>query len=281
MREPFPYKQISPEEALSDYGKLRLYKGTKLGFALVGNKATDYFFYPHRIKVRKSGKKLSKFEAWNDPEHRSKIKAVANRISKSGTYNDSDLRGALDFYFGTVNQFKPSNAVAIYNRFKPKRILDFSAGWGGRCLGAMALDIDYIGIDSNMKLKAPYRKMVESYPSNSKVRMIFQRSETVDFSKLGYYDMIFTSPPYEMLEKYEGMKDYGDKFYDDFFIPVINESYKYLASGGILALNMPKEMYDVMKTLTDREIKKIKMPIQNRFKDDKKSFEWIYWLKKN
>jgi hypothetical protein len=280
MREPFPYKPISPEEALSDYEKLRSHKGTKLGFSLIGNKATDYFLYLHRIKVRKSNKKLSKFEAWNDSEHRDKIKKFAYRISKSGAYNKSDLRSALSFMYGSVNQFKPSNAVAIYNRFKPKRILDFSAGWGGRCLGAMALDIDYIGIDSNTKLKVPYRKMVELYPSNSKVRMIFQRSETVDFSKLGYYDMIFTSPPYEMLEKYNEMKDYGDKFYDEFFIPVINGSYKYLASGGILALNMPDEMYEVMKTLTDRKINKIKMPIQNRFSDGTKKFEWIYWLKK-
>ncbi|GMF13920.1 unnamed protein product [Phytophthora lilii] len=270
MKKSFPYKLITSDEALSDYEKLRSYKESKMGFSFIGNKATDYFFYPHRIKVRTYSRRYSKFEAWNDPEHREKIRRFAKRISKSGEYNDSDLRSAMQLLYGSVNQFKPSNAVAIYRRFKPKRVLDFSAGWGGRCLAAMALDIDYTGIDSNKKLKEPYRKMVEYYPSNAKVQMIFQRSEIVDFSKLGYYDMIFTSPPYEMLEKYEGMKDYVDKFYEEFFIPVINGSYQYLASSGILALNMPNEMYQVMKTLTNSKIRRIKMPLQNRFQEDKK-----------
>ena len=30
----------------------------------------------------------------------------------------------------------------------------------------------------------------------------------VDFSNLGYYDLVFTSPPYEYLEVYESMKNY-------------------------------------------------------------------------
>ena len=72
--------------------------------------------------------------------------------------------------------------------------------------------------------------------SKSNVVLKFQRAETVDFSKLGYYDFVFTSPPYEYLELYECMEKYdgnvgqassGNKlkgrpeFYDKFLIPTI------------------------------------------------------------
>jgi hypothetical protein len=68
--------------------------------------------------------------------------------------------------------------------------------------------------------------------------MYWQPSETVDFSKLDY-DLVFTSPPYFMIEEYKGMKSYEGKknFIDTFFVPVVKSAYAHLPAGGTLALN--------------------------------------------
>ena len=71
--------------------------------------------------------------------------------------------------------------------------------------------------------------------------MYWQEAQTVDLSKVGKYDYVFTSPPYEYLEVYENMTNYekkGDrirqpsssqkikmedsaKFYDEFLVPTL------------------------------------------------------------
>ena len=50
-------------------------------------------------------------------------------------------------------QFPPFLAGQIYKYFDATNILDPYAGWGDRCIAAMALDINYIGIDSNTHLE--------------------------------------------------------------------------------------------------------------------------------
>ena len=51
-------------------------------------------------------------------------------------------------------------AMHMYKKYKATRVLDFTAGWGARLIAAMALDIDYIGIDSNKSLKPGYDKLI-------------------------------------------------------------------------------------------------------------------------
>ena len=79
-----------------------------------------------------------------------------------------------------------------------------------RLLGAYSLDIDYIGFDTNTSLEHWYTNM-QAYLSsftygrrNHKQVVDFQDCMGVDFSKIDY-DFVFTSPPYENLELYEGM----------------------------------------------------------------------------
>ena len=116
-------------------------------------------------------------------------------------------------------------------------------------------------IDSNIKLKPGYNKMYNAFKKHSKsnVKMIYNKAEKVDFSKIGYYDFVFTSPPYEYLELYEGMEKYDgentkmalsasklsgqEKFYDDFIVPTLKEAYKYLPKGKFMCINMPDIMY--------------------------------------
>ena len=91
-------------------------------------------------------------------------------------------------------------------------MLDPTAGWGGRMLGAWALGIDYTGIDTNVNMKPAYDSMIEMLNSKTpaifeepKLQMLWQSALDVDFSTLDY-DFVLTSPPYVNLEIYEHME---------------------------------------------------------------------------
>ena len=74
--------------------------------------------------------------------------------------------------------------------------------------------------------------------------------------------MVFTSPPYEYIEKYEDMKKYND-FYEDYFFPTIRNAYKYMKKG-IFALNMPEKMYNRTIEVLGKSDMKIKYEKQAR-----------------
>ena len=172
----------------------------------------------------------------------------------------------FQLYYGTVNQFRPVVAKWIYCKLNPRvGILDFSAGWGGRCLAAMSMGIPYIGIDANANLESSYNAMVRAIDPSANVQLVFKPSETVDFSRYKY-DLIFTSPPYFMLEKYEKMPEYKTKedFLQRFFIPVVQSAWRSLRKGGHMALNMPKEMYEAIRPHLPRLYKTYELPLINR-----------------
>lgn len=237
----------------------------------MGLPCLDYFFLHHRIKA-KTKRHISFFNALKDEtlmEYiNGKVESVKG-ITISNVTEDELLRKRYDIfqlYYGTINQFRPTEAKRLYCTLKPKHgVLDFSAGWGGRCLGAMAYGIPYVGIDANTAMKKTYETMIKTLNPSAKVTMLFQPSETVDFSAFTY-DLVFTSPPYFTLEEYENMPEYGSKegFLDKFFRPVVRNAWANLHRSGHMALNMPKEMYDAIKDTLPRVWKRIQMPISNR-----------------
>ena len=158
------------------------------------------------------------------------------------------LYRVFKLHCGSIGLFKPLTAMEIYSRFKPKSILDFTMGWGGRLVGACALDIpNYIGIDSNKQLKEPYQRMVKllkQLGTKTKIKLMFKDALKVDYSKLDY-DCVLTSPPYYNVEVYEGMKPKEDEEWEqEFYIPLFLETYKHLKKGGYYILNIPKDLYD-------------------------------------
>lgn len=68
-----------------------------------------------------------------------------------------NIRRALDLVSGgTIANFKPMNARAVYDYICPAfmgNVLDFSSGYGGRMLGALTSNLryHYTGIDPNTK----------------------------------------------------------------------------------------------------------------------------------
>ena len=139
-------------------------------------------------------------------------------------------------------------SMEVYCKFRPKvAVLDPTMGWGGRLVGACALDLPkYIGIDSNKELDMPYREMSAflQKTTKTKIELFFQDALTVDYTQLDY-DMVFTSPPYYNIEVYSGMKEKTKEEWNaDFYKPLFERTWKSMRSPGYYCLNIPSEVYD-------------------------------------
>jgi DNA modification methylase len=159
-------------------------------------------------------------------------------------------------------------------------------GWGGRLVGACALNVPhYIGIDANTNLKTPYKHMVEFLQpqTQTKITTLFQNALDVDYSKLKY-DMVFTSPPYYNIEKYQNTTAYTtrDEWDALFYRPLFYETYTYLEKGGVYCLNIPIVVYErVCIPLFGKANYKYPMQMMQRHSGNENTYkEYIYvWMK--
>ena len=291
-------REISKETALKSYQELKAATADAPDFRRIGLPALDYWFLHHRLKTR-TRRHISFYEAMKDPSTVRRLnKLVVQYKKKALTEYDRTQRlkaqyQVFQLYYGTVNQFRPLVAKWVYSQLKPRvGVLDFSMGWGGRLLAAMSMGIPYIGIDANTKLEASYRNMIEMYEPTANVKLHFQPSEQVKFGRF-QYDLVFTSPPYFMIEEYEKMPPYKDKkdFLETFFIPVVKSAWDNLLPGGYMALNMPAEMYEAVRSLLPTIKAAWELPLSNRHpvnaakraalgSEDKERHELIYiWRK--
>ena len=302
----YPYRNVTKQQAINDFLKLKkLVKGDFNPKSLIGNMTVDYGTEKSRRKTKY--RNLSFVDRWKNKTKRKKVIKFAKRLYS--LHNPRSVFGsiisAINLQWGTVNTMRPAAAALMYKKAKAKTVLDFTAGWGARMVAAMALDIDYIGIDSNKSLKKGYMKIVNLLKpyTKSKVTLKFQKAETVDFAKLPKYDFVFTSPPYEYLEVYENMENYeskgkisqpyssqrikmddSSKFYDEFLIPTLKNSYKYLPKGKSICLNIPDIMYEKIKNrwkpYSKREIYKIVKRKGGPEGKDRRGMEYIYCFDK-
>jgi len=251
---PFPFKTITKDDALRGFYRMKESPGV---YSQAADNASNRFFQRKRYKTKREGISTTPLQDWKKKTYRERLLRIIKSIYKVASFKtfsirDSFIRSSIRFAGWNVAQFHPSNAAIVYDTFKPKHIVDFSSGWGDRCVAAMALDIDYTGIDANHTLKPHYQKMIQFYSkhSTSKVKMHFQRSETFDFSKIPKpYDMIMTSPPFFILEQYNKMPVY-DQFNNwirIFLNPVVSKAWKHMKRGGHMCLHIPHQIgkYDI------------------------------------
>ena len=290
-------KDISLAQARADFAALKATTCADINQAAkVGNAAMDHYFFGHRLAA-KTKRAISYYDWIKTDWKRNEAELRLYKFNLAqGKTPEKARYGVFRLYYGAIHGFKPLIAKWMYCTYKPIiSILDFSAGWGGRCLGAMALGIPYIGIDTNKDLRPVYERMVrELDDSNAKVDMRFQDAATVDYSKFKY-DMVLTSPPYfktvKPVEDYAHMPHYADRadFNARFLFPVIRNTFSNLARGGTYALNIPADMYDEIRAagiLPPRLLAKHRLFLQPRFAKgnpkhpDVKYEEYIYVWKK-
>jgi 16S rRNA G966 N2-methylase RsmD len=215
----------------------------------IGNKFVDYFTFLERLETTgKSGKTFFEYyEERNKLIRKPYIKRLFDYFGKN-TNVYKKWYGIFNLYQSSISIFKPVLAMEIYNKFKPHTVLDPTMGWGGRLVGACALDVpNYIGIDLNKSLKEPYEEMedkLKELGTKTNIKLMFQDALKTDYSKLKY-DMVFTSPPYYNIEIYKGTKKQTKEDWDNnFYFPLFEKTYKYLQKGGKYILNVPQEVYE-------------------------------------
>ena len=130
------------------------------------------------------------------------------------TLSDSMIRcGIRNSGYGYgVSNFRPIIAKYIYNKYLAGEInptvYDFSAGWGARCLAAMSLRYNYIGVDPltsdniNNMIKF-YKNSKELYIPGSHICYNVCSQDEVLYELLpNNIDLAFSCPPYFNLEVY-------------------------------------------------------------------------------
>lgn len=240
----------------------------------------NYYTLKERLNT-KGNKGFSFYEFLNNKEQINKpyVKNFINTIRKIKPERKNKYKDYYDvfrLYYGSISSFKPTIALYIYSKYKAKRILDFSAGWGGRMIASAILpNTSYIGIDTNINLRKPYEKMINELHAKKKVKMLWKDSSKVDYSKL-HYDFVFTSPPYYTLEQYSYMPKYNtfEDFINIFYKPVLLNVWKNLKYNGTMVLNLPYNMYNETVKLIGESHHSIPLVISNR--DRRKNGQKIY-----
>lgn len=222
----------------------------------IGNNVVDFFTFRERLETR--GKyNINFFDFIENIEEFKKKKFIQTMLTYYKTTKNARglkneyivLKEVYNICISAINIFRPLVAVEVYQRFKPTRILDFSAGWGGRAVGAAVCNTAYFGIDINAALHDAYNNMSAFLNDDScanSISMLIADAVSFDYSTISPgYDMVFTSPPYYFIEKYSHNKSYASKNEMDqsFYIPVFSNTFKHLLPGGHFILNINKEIY--------------------------------------
>jgi hypothetical protein len=192
-----------------------------------------------KTKVKKEG---SLFDIMNDDDKYKKLYEKANKLQRTGTLANRLFEA--ERFNGAVVFFKPSTAKWLYTKFHATKVLDPTAGWGGRMLGAYAKNISYTGIDTNVSMKPAYDAMIQKLGKNN-LQMIWKSCLDVDFSVLDY-DFVLTSPPYINLEVYEHMNPFESNkaFYEKFLIPLLTKCLQHIKNRGRVCFNISPKMYE-------------------------------------
>jgi len=260
-------KLISEKELKNDLEKLINYDASENRRCFAGNKFL-YHFQMRNMCMTKPDRKLSIYDIMNDEKEYQKLWDRMIKLNRTGNlenrlYEASRFNNAVVF-------FKATTAKYIYQRFKATSVLDPTAGWGGRMLGAYALKIKYTGFDTNINLKPAYDNMMKMFDNHS-CQMLWEDCLKADFCKLDY-DLVLTSPPYANLEIYEHMTRFESKelFYTQFLIPLLEKCMKYIKKDGYVCFNISPVMYS---QLIRHKFKKCDIEIdmlqQKRLSNDK------------
>jgi hypothetical protein len=199
------------------------------------NRLTDYFSEAARVRANVKGF-VSPYEYWQ------KNKAFIKKKFPN------DVHGQREYLYEKTkeaNLFKISATYALLSYLKAHKVLDPSAGWGDRLLGAgftPTVDV-YHAVDPNTALVVPYNNMLKylNVASTDDFKVI-----SADFLKVTIpdkYDTVFTSPPFFDYEVYSDEQSQSISgrnsltvWVEEFYTPYLTKAYDALVSGGRMCL---------------------------------------------
>lgn len=209
---------------------------------------TDYFVEHIRLKVERQDKPSAyKIIAGN------KFKSLISKRIKITPRHELPylMRYALnDLRSNYCNTFPYGPAMYVFNKHKPIKVLDMCAGWGDRMVAAYLSDVQYyLGVDPNSNLDQAYKSIAKTLKdsnhntnnTNFDAKVIISAFEDVELTEM--FDLMFTSPPYFIMEKYSNDKEQScnryktvDAWLKGFMFPSIYKVYKHLNDGGHMVM---------------------------------------------
>ncbi len=212
----------------------------------IGNKSSNFYHQDLRFKCD-SINSPSPYRTWNNKKFF--FTMLSGLWSLRFKKVDSDtLRQCIALRKYIASQFRPSAAKAVYEHFKAKRVLDFSSGWGDRLSAALATKsvCEYNCIDPNLGLRDGYSRQISNYVKSGKTinQYFLPAEEALSKIKLDV-DLVFTSPPYFIIERYSKEETQSwmrykklDRWLNSFLFPCLKMSWSSLRSGGVMAINI-------------------------------------------
>lgn len=262
------------------------------GRSKIGCDLIDYYFFLNRIETI-GNKGINFFEFVKNIDYyktKKYIQNLLNYCSQHNRYVDNEIKRYYYIYglsFGRVNAFKITNALSMYQKYKPNTenylysIMDPFCGFGGRLVAALLLNYNYIGVDLNVNLKPNYDRLLNDLgkKSSSRVTLLFQDAKDVDYSKYKY-DMVFTSPPYGNIEVYENGTRKSPDEWAEFYTTVFQKLWDHLRNkDGVYAININADIYQkYLIPLFGECEEKIELKKSTR---NNKYKEYIYLWRKN
>jgi hypothetical protein len=218
------------------------------------NWLSDWFNEQCRVKARRYDEPMSPIEYWEIHKEEIVDKVIMDR-ARGSTANRVSIRGIADEIYRRVlgcSAFRPGLMAGWIRTVGARRVLDFSAGWGDRLIGAIAAGtlessggVSYTGIDPNTCNRPGYEEIIREFAADSRgdsYQIITSPAETAEIA--GMYDLVFTSPPYFDLEIYSDQPTqssaYGtvDRWLDGFMRPTLDKVWAALVPGGHLMINI-------------------------------------------
>ena len=298
----------SDKEVLEKYDDYK-YPYSKYGLGVIAgtnsfNYVSDSFMNDLRMNCGSYGFKAP-VQRWNEGDN---IWGAFGPIWRGVNDTEELARETytMAFRLGTyiATQFKPIVAKTIYEMSNAKTVLDTSMGWGDRLTGFYASTAThYIGCDPNPNTFTRYKEMIKFYDKltgRKKTTQIYNcGAEDLPWDKIKDVDCAFTSPPYFSTERYneggekEELQSWAkfneyDKWRDEFYLPVSQNSFNSLSEDGVLLVNIldPKikgKRYrasdDLVNSMKDDFIGQIGMRIMQRpqgkavFSDEEGKFD--------
>lgn len=244
----FPFPDPSPAECMLAINRLASMSTDQLVRTHEGGPVADKF-QPHRFEAEADGM-ISPMEAFLDDK---KLRYVIDMIIDStGTLGDGTLRSMLGMVQGaqSCSNFRPGFAAYLYRRFVPPggTVLDTSAGFGGRLVGAIASTVvgRYIGIDPNKPSIEGSRKLLALLGKADFAEFAVQPAEDIEIDRWAdECDFMFTSPPYFNKERYSKDANQSgnrypdaDQWREEFLVPMLKLTFASLKPGAHAGINI-------------------------------------------
>jgi hypothetical protein len=255
----FPYYRLTRDEVRYEFARVlkldcrKIFARDNLRSSNAGLKLANAF-QPNMWRARVS-RYLSPADVFNDDRLLAKAIERSLRIwpDRFGA-NASCLRRILRSFSGaaSVSNYRPAVAKAIISSYSKEGsvVVDFSAGYGGRLLGALTLNRHYWGIEVNKNQVKGYQRMrrailqagFELRPS----RFLNACAEhALPELPSAVCSLVFSSPPFFDWERYSCSPEQSFNRYrtyelwkSEFLLPVLLESYRVLEKTGYLVLNV-------------------------------------------